>query len=395
LAHRPEVDLLLCCARTHLSSEKVDQIRALLHSQMDWPYLLRMAGAHGMIPLLYMHLQKNSPDLIPQTIRDQLRNHFLANAGHNLILTEELLKLLHLFETNGIPAVPYKGPLLAGSVYGDLALRTFGDLDIVVPRQDFKRAKALLLSQEYRPDLSLTPELEIALVQSDFECRFVRDDGKITVDFQWGEPKDLPYPMNFELFWGGLEKAPLGGRMVSTFSPGDLVLILSMHGAAHCWERLNWICDLAELIRAHPRIDWKGVIDRAERLGWRRILFLGLFLAHDLLQTILPEEIWEKIRGDPSVQSLANQVREILFGDKNAPIGTLERSLFYLKMMERFQDRIGYCLRMAFHPTVVDWEIFPLPRPLFFFYHLIHPLRVAGKYGWLYLRQLFPGESLS
>lgn len=389
MAHRPEVDLLLCCARTNLSSEEVGKIRALLYSEIDWPYLVRMAAAHGVIPLLYVNLKKTFPDSVPVPTLEHLHAQFLANAGRNLLLTEELFKLLHLLETKGIPSVPYKGPLLAGSVYGDLALRTFSDLDIVVHKRDFPRAKALLLSQGYRLDLSLTPEMEIAFLQSDFEADFIRDDGKVAVDIQWGKPKDLPYPMKFELFWERLEQASLEGRMISTFAPADLVIILSMHGASHCWERLHWVCDVAELIQVHPGIDWPGVIDRAERLGWRRFLFLGLFLAHDLLQTILPEEISEKIQGDSSVPSLAHQVREKLFREETVAIGTRERSFFYLKMIERFQDRIRYCLRMAFHPSVVDWEAFPLPRPLFFLYYLIHPLRVAGKYGWQHLKHLF------
>jgi len=36
-----------------------------------------------------------------------------------------LLKLLDLFENHGIPAVPFKGPVLASSIYGDLSLRQF------------------------------------------------------------------------------------------------------------------------------------------------------------------------------------------------------------------------------------------------------------------------------
>ena len=147
---------------------------------------------------------------------------------------------------------------------------------------------------------------------------------------------------------------------------------------------------MAELIRVYEGFDWKGLINEAERRGWRRILFLGFSLAHDLLETVLPEEIWEKVRADASVSALAGQVCKNLFCENNRPTGPWENNLFYLKLTERFQDRIGYCLRLALHPTVVDWQAFSLPPSLFFLYHLIHPIRVATKYGWLYLRRLFP-----
>jgi hypothetical protein len=389
LAHRPEVDLLLCCARTSLDSKKADQVRALLHSEIDWPYLLRMAGAHGVFPLLYVSLKKTFPDLVPPTILDQFHNHFLANAGRNLFLTEELLKLLNLLETNGIPAIPFKGPLLAVSVYGDLALRMFSDLDIAVHRRDIQKAKALLLSKGYRLDLPLNPKQEIVFLRSDLDGWFIRSDGRVRVEIQWGEPKDFPFPLDFERFWGRLRKASLEGQRVWTFAPEDLIGILAMHGALHCWERLIWICDLAELIRGYEGWDWKGFIDEAERKGWRRILFLGLFLVHDLLEAVLPEQIWQKVRADSSVSALAGQVCKNLFHENMGSRGPWEINRFYLKLTERFYDRIGYCLRLSLHPTVVDWEAFPLPSFLFFLYHLIHPIRVTGKYGWRFLRRFF------
>jgi hypothetical protein len=393
LAYRPEVDLLLSCARTFLDPKKADQVRALLYAEIDWPYLLQRAAAHGVLPLLYLSLKKTLPDLVPPVILDQFHNHFLANAGRNLFLTEELLNLLHLLERNGIPALPLKGPLLAVSVYGDLALRMFSDLDVVVRRRDIQKAKALLLSQGYRLDLSLSPEQEIVFLQSDLDGWFIRQDGRVMVEIQWGEPKDFPFPLDFERFWGKLRKAPLEGRMVWTLAPEDLIGVLAMHGAFHCWERLIWICDLAGMIRVDQGIDWRGLIDQAERQGWRRILFLGLSLVHDLMDTDLPEGIWEKVRADSAARRSARQLQQSLFQESKTSPEPLERSLFYWKITERSRDRMRYSLRMALRPTVVDWKAFPLPRSLFFLYYFIHPLRVTKKYGWLYLKRIFLEES--
>jgi len=389
LAHRPEVDLLLCCARTNLSPEIVEQIRGLLHPKMDWTYLLRMAAGHGLTPLLYFNLKNNFPDLVPAPIFDQLHVQFLANARRNVFLAEELLKILARFETHAIPAIPYKGPVLAVSLYGDLTLRTFGDLDIIVRKSDVGRAKALLLSQGYRPDLSLTRDQEIAFLHSDLEGWFVRQEGMVRVEVQWGERKDFPLAPDFEPFWKRLGKYSFQGRMVLAFSPEDLLLLLCLHGAEHCWERLNWVCDLTEFVRVHQGTDWRGLIGRAEVLGCRRVLFLGLFLAYDLLAASLPEEIVKAIGADSSVRSLAVRVQEWLFRHEDGPAADLQRSLFNLKLTERLRDRIRYCLRSAFHPGVVDWQALPLPRSLFFLYYVIHPLRVAGKYGWQYLKHLF------
>jgi hypothetical protein len=46
-------------------------------------------------------------------------------------LTRELLDLLTLLSTSGIPALPLKGPTLELQAYGDPALRTLAYLDIL------------------------------------------------------------------------------------------------------------------------------------------------------------------------------------------------------------------------------------------------------------------------
>ncbi len=67
----------------------------------------------------------------------------------NILLTHELQKLLALFADNDVRAVPYKGPALALQLYGNVALRQFSDLDILVHPRDVLRARDLLLAEGY------------------------------------------------------------------------------------------------------------------------------------------------------------------------------------------------------------------------------------------------------
>ena len=70
-----------------------------------------------------------------------------------------------------------------------------------------------------------------------------------------------------------------------------------------------WLCDIAELIRAHPQMDWQRLLEQAKTSGSKRMLLLGLFLANDLLRTDLPDDVWQRIQAAPKVQLLAQQVR--------------------------------------------------------------------------------------
>src|SRR4051812_46460803 len=129
---RPEVCLLLECTRTYVDVKGANRIRSLLSKNVEWPYLLRLALGHGVMPLLYRSLNSTCSDAVPKPTLEELREHFYANAGRNLFLTKQLVNVVQFFETHGVQCIPYKGPVLAGSVYGNLAFREFGGLDILV-----------------------------------------------------------------------------------------------------------------------------------------------------------------------------------------------------------------------------------------------------------------------
>ena len=80
-----------------------------------------------------------------------------------------LLKILELCETHHIDAVSYKGPILAQSIYGSLALRYFGDIDLLVHQRDVKALKDLLLDAGYRLPLDLTAAQRVGNATSNLD----------------------------------------------------------------------------------------------------------------------------------------------------------------------------------------------------------------------------------
>ena len=124
-----EAELLLCCAQARLGSKTTDRVRSLLGQGIDWIRLTRDARRHGMVPLVYQTLAKTFPQAIPKATLDQLRGHYQAAARRSFALTGELIRCLDLLTSHGIEAVPYRGPVLAASAYGDVSMRQFVDLD--------------------------------------------------------------------------------------------------------------------------------------------------------------------------------------------------------------------------------------------------------------------------
>ncbi len=377
--HRPELELLLACARTPLQSGNTDAIRMQLSSPLDWNEVLRLARQHAVLPLLYHHLKTLGPQMLPQAAWNRLSNRFRANLSHNLFMTAELLKILRMLEAHGIAAIPYKGPALAAAVYGDVALRQFGDLDILVRQCDVLNVKALLLNHGYQPAFTLTPAQESAYLRSSCEYNFRNKTQGIHLDIHWRIVRpDFMFSLDIDRLWECLETVQLGGHPIPSLRPEELLLILCVHGGKHEWERIGWICDVVQLVHSRRDIQWQRLIEQATRLGVVRILRLGLFLAHDLLDATLPPDIATWVRVDGMANTLAAQVYDQLSQAPHSPNFT--HHTFTLKMRERWRDRMAYSCRLPGALNVEDLTFFPLPSYLSGLYYGLRPIRLLGKY---------------
>lgn len=372
----PEVELLLRCTRTYINNTNAERIKTLLQEDVDWEYLLEIATRHGLTSLLYWNLKITGAEFIPQSQLSWLQNYFYINNRRNFALTKELLKLLQLFEDNKITALPFKGPILAASVYGNVALRLISDLDILVHERDFSRAVELLISQGYQ----LRTEVP-------WEFHLIRGDGLYNIDLHREiAPKHVSCSLSFDYLWENIETFSLAGTTVPNLSPEVWLLILCLNGSKDCWQKLNRICDVAELIRTHQGMNWERVMEQATTLRCKRLIFLGLFLAANLLDTILPEEIWQQVQSDSVVRSLATEVSEQLFSDTVKPVGEVEKTIFHMKVREHMQDRVQSFLALMTHsgwinPTEKDHDFLKLPTSISFLYYFLRPVRVVRKYG--------------
>ena len=352
----------------------------MIQTDLDWPFLLETAGRHGLIPLLYRHLDKFKTDAIPPSVVERLRNHFYLNARHNALLSEELSRLVNVFDEQGVAVIPFKGPALAEELYGDIGCREIYDLDILVKRGDVLRAMDLMASLGYTARSRFTKSQMACYLAAHNEISFVNEERKVIVELQWEiAPRYFGFPVARLRLWNRDVVKSRSGFLFPR--PEALLLMLCVHGTKDLWGQLKWICDVAELLRVYKDLDWKKTTELAYDSGGRRMLFLGVLLAKDLLDTPIPEEIRKEIESDPEVRKLATKVEEGLFNRSGGSVGILKSSLFYLRIRERLRDRIRYCADLAITTTPGDWAFLKLPKSLFLLYFLIRPLRLIKKYG--------------
>jgi hypothetical protein len=377
-----EIELLLCCARVELDAEGAARLRHLAQAAPDWEQLLRSALRHGTMPLLYHHLKRTCPDLVPRGFMERLHDHFYRNAMRNQALNEELCRVLQLFADHAIPAIPYKGPALALNVYGDLSLRQFNDLDLMIQPRDVERASALVCEHGYERQWQLTPAQEAAYRRSDCEHLFTGGAGRVFLDLHWAFVRSyFPLKIDYRRFWQRLRPIALGCESETrSFAPEDLLVILCVHAGKDLWERLVWVADVAALLKAHSNLDWTQIVGAASAIGARRMLWLGLVLARDLLAAPLPEDIMRQVEAESIIRTLASKVRARLCQPEGAQINSLAEFLFHLKLHERLGEKCSFSFRFATTTNPADWAFVHLPDPLFFLYYLLRPVRLLIKH---------------
>ncbi len=315
-------------------------------------------------------------------MRVELRRSAAADAQRNLRLASVLLRLLDGFAERGIPAVPCKGPLLAAMCYGDIALRPFRDLDFLVRAADRKAAFDVLAAEGYRRTPGRTPSQEAAFRAASYEAVFWRDDDIVELHWAFALP-EFPSPLRPDEVWTRLQVVHLGGRVAQTLGSEDLLLFLCAHGAKHAWARLEWICDVAQLVRREPDLNCETILTRAQARGCERMLLLGLLLAHDLLEAPVPEPLVARARGDSTIRTLARLVQSRLFTDPTTADDPWNARVFQLRVLERWRDRVRFILRLTFTPSLGDSALVRLPAVLSLLYYLIRPVRLAAKFGRL------------
>jgi hypothetical protein len=380
-AARPENELLLMCARsvTNRASSSAARVRELARTAIDWDYLYLLAERHAVLPLLHRGLETNARGVAPRSFAERLREKYRENATRNMLLAGELVRIARLFESEGVPVLAYKGPALAVQAYGELSLRRFIDLDVLVHRTDARRAGELLLSLGFDKPAGLTRAHEEFLLRRQHNLAFARDAGRLTFELHWEvTPSTFASVPLGARAWERAIVVELFGRKVQSLSPEETLLALCVHGTKHLWERLAWVCDVAALLNAHPDLDWPFVLGRARETKVERMLFLGLSLAGGLLSARLPANLFD-VCDEPVVERLSARVAERLFeGAAYEPAGFLRSVGFNLRARTRLREKAGY-LRFIFTPTDGDLRALSVPARLSFLYYLLRPFRLLLK----------------
>ena len=368
--------LLEAASPAHDRKRLADLLRVV-----DWPRLLLLAEEHGVTGHLAESVRDLDNDVIQPGIRQELADRRRAQTFFTLKLTAELFHILSRFDSEGIGALVVKGPVLAAQAYGDPAMRSYGDLDLLVRQKDVRRATELMTASGFTPAVPLRA-IDAGKIPGQY--LFSKAESKLIVELHNDRTlRYFPRQLPIEEWFGRQIRVRLDDREAPALAVEDELVLICIHGAKHFCERLMWVADVAALVTRQKSINWERVANSARVVGAEHMLHTALLLASDLLKAQLPDKVQAAVQGDVVAARLSKQCRNWLPAAGFSPPGLFERAFFRMRMRGGLISAPVYLLRLSFSPTEEDWmygagaEV----KRHSFFDAVRRPFRLARKYG--------------
>jgi predicted nucleotidyltransferase len=368
--------LILACCGDDSEGRLSARIQQILRPGVDWERLIRLAQHHGLVPLVFRRLSAEMDASLSPGL-EALRQQDKANAHRTLWLSLELLNIHRHLRARGLEVLPYKGPVLAEMLYGNVALRQFSDLDLLIRSDDLPTIKEALAELGYAPGLRLAQAAERDYLKSGYEYTFDGARGRNLLEIKW---QILPrfYAIGFDVneFFERASVVTIEGQQLRTLCDQDLMLVLCVHAAKHAWKQISWLYDIVQLARSRA-LDWVALQAKAESLGISRIVTLTFLLAHKLLGAELPSQL--DIGKDAGAEALAQRIVHLIVAEEEFDPESMPYFRLMMALRERRRDQFSFWWRLLFTPGAGEWAAVRLPAPLFPLYRVVRICRLAGR----------------
>ena len=349
---------------------------------LDWERIIGLAQKNSVAPVLFASLK--AKDVTPPlTSAERIRKIYLTSAARNTRIFHEVGKILRALQAANIPVIPLKGIWLAESVYGNIALRSMGDVDLWVARSQLDAARQVMHSLGYS-SRSKTNRPQALLDALGGETQMFKTNAPM-VELHWkvfpGEWLRHTARIDEQVIWQ--RTLPHNRENVRQLSAEDAIIHICVHLAVHHQmsdAALRTLVDL-DYARQRLKIDWSIVVRRAR--AWRVSSATWL-----VLQTLAD------LFGDPEKQlplpDLAPASLRCLLLRRFVPLRLVveglrissgpKRFLFLLALVDDPVDAIRLLWRAFFPDRIwltLRYGLQDAPAWRIYLQRLWHPLRIA------------------
>jgi hypothetical protein len=241
----------------------------------------------------YLHKRHRlSHRQIDVAIGKESGKNFLDEKLRSLMLVNDFLAIVRIFNSKGIFFVALKGPLLSQRIYDDATVRISHDIDILIRKADFNSVYELMLSHGYKlsreEDLPVGRDGECVMPKSTYQISFCRSGSKFTIDIHWQLFDYLPFSHSrvSRIIEQNVTELTFYGERVRRFSLEFELIYLMIRGSKHGWCCLKWLVD----IKDYPthELDREKFVELVSLMSANKVLIQTNFLLKRYFNKKLP-----------------------------------------------------------------------------------------------------------
>jgi hypothetical protein len=232
----------------------------------------------------------------PEALLAELSRSEVARTVHQLKILDDLRLFAEAMAELGVPWLVFKGPVIAHTLYERPELRSFQDVDVLLPRRGFASTLERLESRG----------CEVL----DRNWRLIERErrGQLHLRLWTGSVADVhwhllnrrsvrtAFPISMPEVFARRRPGEVEGLAVETLDPVDTLVHLALHAALGGADRLLWLSDVTRAIEATAPA-WPDVVGRAR--AWRAGPSVAFVLrrARAVLGAAVPDDVLRELDG--------------------------------------------------------------------------------------------------
>ena len=354
---------------------------AVSASDISWENISELSKLHGVTPFFYYRARSLGIKL-PEQIEKEWLGIYLYQIAQEKKARQQIKELKEILDSEGIPFILLKGASAMLRLYPQPGLRTFVDLDILIPSDTVSRFKHTMTKAGYKPlSARNSPEdEEIQKYDSHLDPLWKEGSFMIEAHLNVLGVKGDPSVSNPDV-WQGKEETSIDGANIKHLNIEHFLIHTMFHFSRHLsgegFAEIKWFIDLLYALKRW-RIDWSKVRDVARKWGVEKDVFPVMATLNQYWETDIP------FPGSPEPVALNILVSGVKDRQKqyyaNIPKSYIER-FSKIKELPDTASRVRYFFHLFF-PTRENlrwryglsskWSIIP--------YYFLHPCFTLRKF---------------
>jgi hypothetical protein len=206
---------------------------------------------------------------LPEDLKRRWIMAYLYQMGQERKARQQIKELKEILDPEGIPFILLKGTSAMLRLYPDQGLRTFCDIDILIPPEKAPAFRMKMAEAGYKPSVILNSPEEEEVWKFESHLPAIRKDGGLPIETHLGilgRPKRGENGL--EEIWGEKEEGEIDGVKVYHLSREHYVIHMLLHFEKHLRTEGNLeiksLVDLHHAVRTWS-IDWERLWNQARR----------------------------------------------------------------------------------------------------------------------------------